>query len=133
MEVEEEVKNDEDDARSETVSTIEKSRGQRDVLHSEGIYPNFGDPDVDTEDECDMGEHRSSFTRGDWCILAKFIAKNPWHEMSRKERWQTFTETVRDHFKGVAASSLCWSSTVRNDPRRRGLNFIVKMRLVRLQ
>jgi len=40
-----------------------------------------------------MGEPGSSFTRGDWCILARFIARNHWDEMSQKERWQSFTET----------------------------------------
>lgn len=96
VEVEEEMQDDEDDdAHSETMSANETSRHQ---LRSERISSDFGGPNVDTdEDEANMGEPGSSFTRGDWCILARFIAKNHWDEMSRKERWQTFTETVRDY------------------------------------
>lgn len=96
-EVEEEMINDEDDAQSEAMSANETSRDQRGVLCSEGTFSDFGDPNIDTEeDEADMGEPGSSFTRGDWCTLARFIARNHWDELSRKERWQTFTDTVRD-------------------------------------
>lgn len=101
MEVEEEVKhNEDDDVRSEAMSATENSRDRRGVIRSEGAFSDFGDPNVDTqEDEREMGGHGSSFTRGDWCTLARFIAKNHWDEMSRKERWQTFTETVSDYFE----------------------------------
>ncbi|KAF9244561.1 hypothetical protein BU15DRAFT_71533 [Melanogaster broomeanus] len=71
---------DEDDAESEA----ETPRTRRDL----------GDPNIDTEeDEADMGEPGSAFTRGDWCILARFIAKNHWDEMTPKERWNAFTDT----------------------------------------
>ncbi|KAF8560227.1 hypothetical protein OG21DRAFT_1401960 [Imleria badia] len=86
VEVEEEIKTEDEDAES------------RGVIRSEGTFSDFGDPDVDTEeDEADMGEPGSSFTRGDWRLLAKFIAKNHWDEMSPRERWQSFTEAVRDY------------------------------------
>lgn len=96
-EVEEEMKDDEiDDAQSEAMSAIETSRDRKGV--SQGTFSDLGDPNVDTEeDEADMGEPGSSFSRGDWCILARFIANSHWDEMSRKERWETFTETVRDY------------------------------------
>ena len=105
--MEEEVKNDEDDdARSEAISATENSRDKRGVHRSEGTLSDFGDPNVDTEeDERDMGGHGSSFTHGDWCILARFIARNHWDEMSRKERWQSFTETVRDCFQVLSHST----------------------------
>jgi len=95
VEVEEEMINDEDDdAQSEAMSANETSRDQRGVLRSQGTFSDFGDPNVDTEeDEADMGEPGSSFTRGDWCTLARFIARNHWDELSRKERWQAFTDT----------------------------------------
>ena len=102
--MEEEMKNDEDDdAESVAMSANEPSRDQRGVIRSEGTFSDFGDPDVDTEDdEADMGEPGSSFTQGDWRILARFISKNHWDEMSPKERWQTFTETVCDYVQALA-------------------------------
>jgi hypothetical protein len=64
-----------------------------------GTFLDFADPNIDTEeDEADMGEPGSAFTRGDWCIIARFIAKNHWDEMASKERWDTFTDTVRGFF-----------------------------------
>lgn len=102
MEVEEEmIDDDDDDAQSEALSEDEPLHDQKGVLRSEGTTLDFDDPNIDTEEEeADMGEPGSSFTRGDWCILAKFIARNHWDEMSRKERWQNFTETVRDYSLG---------------------------------
>lgn len=101
VEVEEEMKHDEDDdAQSEAMSATETPRVHRGVIRSEGTFPDFVDINADTEeDEHDMGEFGTSFTRGDWCTLARFITKNRWDEMSQKERWQTFTETVRDHIQ----------------------------------
>lgn len=99
VEVEEEMKNDEDDdAQSVAMSANETSRDKKAVPRAQGTFSDFGDPNVDTEeDEADMGEPGSSFTRGDWCTLARFIAKNHWDEMSPKERWQGFTEAVRGY------------------------------------
>ncbi|KAG9314239.1 hypothetical protein JVU11DRAFT_5026 [Chiua virens] len=95
VEVEEEMKqNDDDEAESEPMSANETSRSKKGMPRSERGFPDFGDPGVDTEeDEADMGEPRSSFTRGDWCTLARFIARNHWNEMTQKERWQMFCET----------------------------------------
>jgi len=53
------------------------------------------DSDADTEDdEADMGEPGTGFTRGDWCVLARFIARTDWHELTPKERFDMFVETV---------------------------------------
>ncbi|KAF8445798.1 hypothetical protein L210DRAFT_992200 [Boletus edulis BED1] len=92
VEVEEEMKNDQDDdAHSEAMSADEASRDRKVVIRSEGTFSDFGDADTE-EDEADMGEPGSSFSRGDWRILARFIAKNHWDEVSPKERWKAFTE-----------------------------------------
>lgn len=93
------MKNDEDDdAQSQQTSANEAPRDRRGVIRSEGTFSDFDDPNADTEeDEADAGEPGSSFTRGEWRSLARFIAKNHWDEMSPKERWQGFTEAVRDY------------------------------------
>ncbi|KAG8219690.1 hypothetical protein J3R82DRAFT_645 [Butyriboletus roseoflavus] len=124
VEVEEEMNDDEDDdAQSEALvlSANETSRDQKGVLRSEGSFLDFDDPDIDTEeDEADMGEPGSSFTRGDWCILARFIARNHWDEMSRKERWQTFTETVRDYSLGCSSVFRIQLTAGQHETRRPG-------------
>lgn len=95
VEVEVEMKNDDDDAQSEAMSN-ETSRDPKGVVRSEGNLSDFGEADTE-EDEADLGEPGNSFTKGDWRTLARFIAKNHWDEMSSRERWQAFTETVRAH------------------------------------
>ncbi|KAI6007214.1 hypothetical protein EDD15DRAFT_2209687 [Pisolithus albus] len=54
----------------------------------------YSDQDADTEDdEADMGEPGTPFTRGDWCMLARFIARSDWGEMAPGERFDSFAET----------------------------------------
>lgn len=68
---------------------------------SERNSPSLGDPstyysdqDADTEDdEADMGEPGTPFTRGDWCMMARFMARSDWDEMTPKEKFDTFAET----------------------------------------
>ncbi|KAI6031628.1 hypothetical protein BKA83DRAFT_4203116 [Pisolithus microcarpus] len=55
---------------------------------------NSPDQDADTEDdEADMGEPGTPFTRGDWCMMARFMARSDWDEMTPKEKFDTFAET----------------------------------------
>ncbi|KAI6162070.1 hypothetical protein EDD17DRAFT_1579788 [Pisolithus thermaeus] len=57
-------------------------------------WPYCSDQDADTEDdEADMGEPGTPFTRGDWCMFARFMARVDWDEMVPKERFDTFAES----------------------------------------
>ncbi|KAI6108458.1 hypothetical protein EDD16DRAFT_1619579 [Pisolithus croceorrhizus] len=57
-------------------------------------WPYCSDQDADTEDdEADMGEPGTPFTRGDWCMFARFMARGDWDEMAPKERFDTFAES----------------------------------------
>lgn len=126
-----EIKDDQDDD-DDTMSANETSRDQKGRLRSEGTFS--GDTDVvDTEeDEANMGEPGSSFTRGDWCILARFIARNHWDEMSHKERWQAFTETVCYPPCVRFLQNYSWLCSTRlSDPEGLGPSFIAKTNSVR--
>ncbi|KIJ21890.1 hypothetical protein PAXINDRAFT_173914 [Paxillus involutus ATCC 200175] len=96
-EEDEEEDDEEDDAESEAVPSTQTPRSRT----GPGTFLDFADPNIDTEeDEADMGEPGSAFTRGDWCIIARFIAKNHWDEMASKERWDTFTDTYETRRSG---------------------------------
>ncbi|KIJ68607.1 hypothetical protein HYDPIDRAFT_106819 [Hydnomerulius pinastri MD-312] len=110
---EEQAGNDDDDAESEAESAAKapSRRRGRAPVRPDGTIVDFGDANVDTEeDEADMGEPGTSFTRGDWCILARFIAKNHWDEMPSKERWDTFTDTYE-----TKRSGKCWAEFYRRN------------------
>lgn len=82
----------EEDANSEPESAVHTS--ERRSLSVADSWPDWSDHDADTEDdEADMGEPGTPFTRGDWCMLARFIARTDWHDMTSKERFDTFSES----------------------------------------
>ncbi|KAF8140394.1 hypothetical protein EV363DRAFT_1312395 [Boletus edulis] len=78
----------------EAMSADEASRDRKVVIRSEGTFSDFGDADTE-EDEADMGEPGSSFSRGDWRILARFIAKNHWDEHETKRPGKSWAEFYR--------------------------------------
>lgn len=82
---------------ADSATRSKKHHPQNDTSDSSGseTWSDFGDSDADTEDdEADMGEPGTGFTRGDWCVLARFIARTDWHELTPKERFDMFVETV---------------------------------------
>ncbi|KAL4070813.1 hypothetical protein J3A83DRAFT_4245584 [Scleroderma citrinum] len=83
-----------DDLASDLGSTdSRKSRSQyRDSSDSE-TWSDFDFDAATEDDEAEMGEPGTGFTRGDWCVLARFIARTDWHEMTPKERFDMFVET----------------------------------------
>lgn len=86
------------DAHVSDVHQIHDMSDSSDSPDSE-TWSDFGDSDLDTEDdEADMGKPGTGFTRGDWCVLARFIARTDWHELTPKERFDTFTQAVRACF-----------------------------------
>lgn len=81
---------------ADSATRSKKYHPQNDTSDSSGseTWSDFGDSDADTEDdEADMGEPGTGFTRGDWCVLARFIARTDWHELTPKERFDMFVET----------------------------------------
>ncbi|KAH7885920.1 hypothetical protein F5I97DRAFT_1876407 [Phlebopus sp. FC_14] len=66
-------------------------------------FLDWSDADADTvEDEAGMGEPGLAFTHGDWCILARFMARNQWDKMSSQARWDGFTTTYATKRTGKA-------------------------------
>lgn len=83
---------EEDGADSETASVAHTN--EHHSPSAADAWPFWSDPEADTEDdEAEMGEPGTPFTRGDWCMLARFIARNDWDRMSSKDRFDTFSDT----------------------------------------
>ncbi|KAF9229127.1 hypothetical protein BS17DRAFT_689378 [Gyrodon lividus] len=115
---------EEDNAECEVVPTTKWPRDRRAQCKLD-----FADPNADTEeDEADMGEPGSVFTRGDWCILARFVAKNYWDEMTSKERWDTFTDTY-----DTGRSGKSWAEFYRkNEPGKTHLSLMFVTEIMKL-
>ncbi|KAG1716002.1 hypothetical protein ID866_1167 [Astraeus odoratus] len=84
------------DGPSPAANPIEDAREHHTQDETSDSGPPGLDFDLDTntdDDEAEMGEPGTAFTRGDWCILARFIARTNWHEMTSRERFDEFVET----------------------------------------